>query len=79
VEFLHEALRAEHDAWRRFYTARDESLLGHVVLADPVIGALNLVQWLRVKGYHDAHHYDRVRARISDPEYARRPATAGEP
>ncbi|MBV8129486.1 MAG: DinB family protein [Planctomycetaceae bacterium] len=78
VGFLHEALRAEHAAYRRFYTTRDEQLLGHVVPVDPVIGALNLVQWLRVQGYHDAHHYERVRVRINDPEYARTAAAAGE-
>jgi hypothetical protein len=74
VDFLHEALRNEHAADRLFYTTRDEQLLGHVVLPDPVIGALNLVQWLRVQGYHDAHHYERVRVRINDAEYARRAA-----
>ena len=46
LEFLHQALRAEHEAFRQFFTARDERLLGHIVLADPVIGALNMVQWL---------------------------------
>jgi hypothetical protein len=70
VEFLHTALAAEHAAYRRFYSAHDEQLLGHIVLADPVIGALNLVQWLRVQAYHDAHHYQRVRVRIRNPLYA---------
>jgi DinB superfamily len=74
--FLHASLRAEHVAFRRFYTARDEQLLGHTVLVDPVIGALNLVQWLRVQAYHDAHHFERVRVRINDSQYAGR-ATAG--
>ncbi len=77
LDFLHDALRAEHDAFRRFYSSRDESLLGHTRLADPVIGALNLVQWLRVQGYHDAHHYNRVRVRIEDPEYALNATAAG--
>ncbi len=76
--FLHEALRSEHAAYRRFYTSRDERLLGHVVLADPVIGALNLVQWLRVQAYHDAHHYERVRVRINNPQYAGQAAAAEE-
>ena len=76
VGFLHDALGAEHAAFRRFYTRRDVQLLGHVVLADPVIGALNLVQWLRVQGYHDAHHYERVRVRINDSEYARKATAA---
>jgi len=71
VNFLHEALQAEHTAFRHFYTTRDEQLLGHTVLADPVIGALNLVQWLRVQAYHDAHHYERVRFRLNDPNYGR--------
>jgi hypothetical protein len=75
VGFLHESLRAEHAAFRRFYTAHDEQLLGHTVLADPVIGVLNLVQWLRVQAYHDAHHYERVRVRINDPEYDSRATT----
>ena len=77
VGFLHESLGAEHAAYRRFYIVRDEQLLGHIVLPDPVIGALNLVQWLRVQAYHDSHHYDRVRIRINDPEYVRRAAETG--
>ncbi|USN98314.1 MAG: DinB family protein [Phycisphaeraceae bacterium] len=78
VGFLHDALRGEHDAFRRFYGRHDERLLGHVVLPDPVIGALNLVQWLRVQGYHDAHHFGRVRARLVDPAYAERAMGAAE-
>jgi DinB superfamily len=85
VRFLHEAVRAEHAACRHFYTTRDERFLGHVLLADPVasgvkgnrIGAVNLVQWLRIQAYHDAHHYERVRARIKDPEYGREATAAG--
>ncbi len=72
------ALRDEHAAYRQFYTAHDEQLLGHVILADPVIGALNLVQWLRVQAYHDAHHYERIRLRINDPHYASRAVAASE-
>lgn len=71
IDFLHEALRNEHAAYRQFYTTHDEQLLGHIVLADPVIGALNLVQWLRVQAYHDAHHFDRIRVRINDPHYSK--------
>jgi len=77
VGFLHAALKAEHDAYRCFYSAQDEQLLGHSVLVDPVIGSLNLVQWLRVQAYHDAHHYERVRVRIVDPHYIDR-AVCGE-
>jgi hypothetical protein len=78
VGFLHEALRAEHAAYRRFYTTRDEQVLGHVLVADPLIGAINLVQLLPIQRYHDAHHYERVRVRIKDPEYGRAAAAAGE-
>jgi hypothetical protein len=70
--FLHEALKVEHAAYRRFYTAQDEQLLGHTVLVDPAIGSLDLVQWLRVQAYHDALHYERVRIRIIDPHHAGR-------
>jgi len=76
IDFLHGVVRDEHDALRRFYESHDERLLGHVVLPDPVIGALNLVQWLRVQAYHDAHHFERVRARLSDPGYADRAQAA---
>ncbi len=68
VQFLHDALRAEHTAWRGFFNARDEQLLGHTIVFDPLVGALNLVQCLRLQVYHDAHHYERVRARIREPE-----------
>jgi hypothetical protein len=78
VGFLHEALRAEHAAYRRFYTTHDEQILGHILLADPLIGVLNLVQWLAIQAYHDAHHYERVRVRIKDREYGRAAAAAGE-
>ena len=98
MDFLYEALRAEHAACRHFYTRHDERLLGHVVFADPLflgqrvrvsalatptgfrafIGAVNLVQWLRIQAYHDAHHYDRGRIRIKDPEYGRAPTAPGE-
>ena len=78
VGFLHEALRAEHDAHRHFYTTHDERLLGHVVAADPFLGVFNLVQWLRYLAYHDAHHYERVRVRINDPTYAGRATAAAQ-
>lgn len=78
VGFLHDALRKEHAVCRRFYTTHDEQFLGHVVLIDPFLyyrvklGALNLVQCLRMQAYHDAHHFERIRIRISDPRYANR-------
>jgi hypothetical protein len=84
LSFLHEALRAEHAACRHFYSTRDERFLGHVLIADPIalgvkgnrIGAVNLVQWLRIQAYHDAHHYERVRVRLHDPEYVSTSAVA---
>jgi hypothetical protein len=78
VDFPHQALSGEHAADRHFYSRRDEQILGHVVCFDPTIGALNLVQWLRVQAYHDAHHYERVRVRINDPDYARQAAAKGQ-
>ena len=76
--FLHEALRGEHAAYRRFYTTHDEQVLGHILLADPLIGTINLVQLLPIQAYHDAHHYERVRVRIMDPTYGRAAVAAGE-
>ena len=76
VDFLHETLRAEHAAWRYFYTTGDEQLLGHILLADPLIGTINLVQLLWIQAYHDAHHNQRVRIRINDPTYAKRATAA---
>ena len=46
------------------------------MLADPVIGALNLVQWPRVQGYQDAHHDDRVGVRIDDLDLTRKALTS---
>ena len=78
VGFPHQSLRVEHAASRRFYTMRDEHLLGHVILADPMIVALNLVQWPRVQPYHDADHYERVRVRLNDPKSACKAVAAEE-
>ena len=38
-------------------------------VADSLVGTVNLVQLLPIQAYHDAHHYDRVGARIRNPEY----------
>lgn len=78
LDDLHDGLRREHQALRRFYTSRDERLLGHVRLPDPVIGILNLVQWLRVSGWHDAHHFDRVRARLENPMSVKKATSENE-
>ncbi len=79
VGFLHESLRGEHAAYRRFYTKHDEQVLGHVLLADLLIGTINLVQLLPIQAYHDAHHYERVRVRMKDPTYGRAAVAVGEP
>lgn len=70
VRALRDELCDEHDALRGFYESHDERTLGHTLLPDPVIGVLNLVQWLRVQGYHDAHHFERIGVRLDDPGYA---------
>lgn len=58
---LYELAVAEHGRVRRFYTARDEKILGNTPLYDPAIGWLNLIQALRVGVYHDAHHFATIR------------------
>jgi hypothetical protein len=78
VGFLHEALRGEHAVYRRFYTTHDEQVLGRVLLADPLIGTINLVQLLPIQAFHDAHHYERVRVRVKDPKYGRAAVAAVE-
>lgn len=54
---LKQAIEAEHRRVRLFYEGKDERLLGHALLWDPAIGALNLVQALHVGVHHDAHHF----------------------
>lgn len=44
-----------------FYGSKDPDLLGHVVLWDPAIGTLNLIQALRVGVYHDEVHISSIR------------------
>ena len=51
---------AEHEAIRRWYEARDEAVLGNVIVYDPTIGWINLVQTLRIGVYHDAHHFRAI-------------------
>ncbi len=55
-------LRAVHDDFAAFYTARDPAVLGHVSVWDPVIGWMNLIQVLRVGLYHDELHFADARA-----------------
>lgn len=57
---LQQEVAGEHRRIRRWYEAREEAVLGHVNLYDPVIGWVNLVQALRIGVYHDALHYRDV-------------------
>ncbi len=47
-----------------FYRSKDPDLLGHIVLWDPAIGMLNLIQALRVGVYHDEVHIASIRAML---------------
>ena len=57
-------LEAEHNRMRAFYAGKDEHLLGHAWLWGPAMGAVNMIQALRVVAYHDAHHYRTVEERL---------------
>ncbi len=52
--------REEHDQVRKFYTGKDEAVLGNVFLFDPLFGFINLIVTLRIGIYHDQLHYDDV-------------------
>jgi len=62
---LQTIMEQEHHAVRKFYEQKDERLLGHIKLYDPVIGWLNLIQTLRVGIYHDAHHFRAIKQTLS--------------
>lgn len=53
-------LRLEHAQVRKFYTGKDEAMLGNVFLFDPLFGFINLIVTLRIGIYHDQLHYDDV-------------------
>jgi hypothetical protein len=57
LEQLRRETAVEHQKIRAWYEARDEAILGHINLYDPVIGWVNLVQALRIGAYHDALHF----------------------
>jgi hypothetical protein len=61
LEELYENTSNVHHRIEEFYLARPEPLLGHVVLCDPLIGLLNLIQALQVGLYHDELHYESIR------------------
>lgn len=58
---LRELTAAEHGRVRRFYTGKDEAVLGNMPLYDPAIGRLNMIQALRVGVHHDEHHCATIR------------------
>jgi hypothetical protein len=61
---LHRETAVEHQKIRAWYEARDEAVLGHINLYDPVVGWLNLVQALRVGVYHDALHFRDIKEMV---------------
>lgn len=48
-----------------FYADKDPALLGHVVMYDPPIGRVNLIQGLRVNVYHDELHFNQIRETLA--------------
>jgi len=60
LETLFAETRQTHRDIRRFYEGKDEALLGHVYLFDPLFGFINLILTLRVGIYHDQLHYEDV-------------------
>lgn len=57
---LLEETRLVHQEVRAFYEGKDETLLGHVYLFDPLFGFINLILTLQIGIYHDQLHYDDV-------------------
>jgi hypothetical protein len=57
---LVEETRQTHQKFRTFYEGKDEAVLGHVYLFDPLFGFFNLIQALKIGIYHDQLHYDDV-------------------
>lgn len=55
---LKSEMRNMHAKVHRFYTGKDEDVLGNLYLYDPVFGWCNLIVTLRIGIYHDQLHYD---------------------
>ena len=66
LEQLKDNLRSLHAEARAFYENKDQSILGHIHVFDPLIGRPNLIQALRVGIYHDQLHYDDVHKLASE-------------
>lgn len=60
LSVLYDNLLNEHRIVEAFYTGHPADLLGHIVVWDPAIGTLNLIQALRVGIYHDEMHYQQI-------------------
>lgn len=53
-------IQQEHALVEQFYSTKEADLLGHVIMYDPAIGKMNLIQGLRVALYHDEMHYEQI-------------------
>jgi len=57
LDMLIAETRQVHRETREFYENKEEAVLGHVYLFDPLFGFINLVVTLRIGIHHDQHHY----------------------
>ena len=64
-EDLKSELRELHARVRKFYTDKDEDVLGNLYLFDPLFGWCNLIVTLRIGIYHDQLHYEDVLKQIT--------------
>jgi hypothetical protein len=62
LDELKREIRSMHADVRTFYAGKDEGVLGHVHVFDPLVGCPNLIQSLRIGIFHDQLHYDDVLA-----------------
>jgi hypothetical protein len=60
LDTLAAELRGLHRHVRAFYAGKDEAVLGHTYLFDPLFGCLNLIVTLRLGMYHDQLHYEDI-------------------
>lgn len=64
LDVLYAGVHEAHAQASAFYAGKDPDVLGHVVLWDPAIGSVNLIQALRVAVFHDEVHIDSIRQMI---------------
>jgi hypothetical protein len=60
LEKLLNEQQEEHAQVRKFYTGKDEAVLGNMFLFDPLFGFVNLIVTLQIGIYHDQLHYEDV-------------------